>query len=415
MNRDDHAVGPPSDLLLAALARHPVPDWGALGTAGWEAMTAAATGHGVLALLRHRLQESGATPFVPPDVQALLERAHTVAALRADAARLQRDDVMRALRAADVPALLLKGADLAARAYPSPALRPMGDLDLLVPAGRTGDAMAALAAAGYTLPTDEEWAAFHDHRHPPPLRRAGYLPVELHEAIEPCAPPFTLPVADVWARARPGPTGDELALALAPEDLLLHLATHMGYSHLLGTSLVRAYDVAVWLERFGAETDWDALAARAGACGVRRFVAASLGLADRLFGVAAPAPMRAALSGTPAEAVRDAAAVATAVALLRLPVPVLVGVTPLMPRDAGPAVRARRLTRAARVAAELLGGTPLSQAQGALRHPAGQPRLWARLRALARLLTTPTALPLVAAQARRAARLRRWAEQPSPT
>src|SRR5688572_21905356 len=52
--------------------------------------------------------------------------------------------VLEVLRAHDVPVLLLKGAAIATQVYPSPALRPITDLDLWIRAGAMPEAERAL-------------------------------------------------------------------------------------------------------------------------------------------------------------------------------------------------------------------------------------------------------------------------------
>ena len=135
--------------------------------------------------------------------------------------------------------------------------------------------------------------------------------MELHHTIEPCVRPFALPLGAVWDRAVACRPAGVHARALAPEDLLLHVATHMGHSHVFGASLVSVCDVLAWTERFGAGADWDAVVGRARSAGVGRFVYAALALAREVLGAAVPARPLAALR-TPA----DDGAVARAAELL---------------------------------------------------------------------------------------------------
>lgn len=58
-------------------------------------------------------------------------------------------EVLDAFAPARIDAMLLKGTSLASRCYPTPATRPMVDIDLLVPHARAEDAFATLARAGW--------------------------------------------------------------------------------------------------------------------------------------------------------------------------------------------------------------------------------------------------------------------------
>ena len=106
----------------------------------------------------------------------------------------------------------------------------------------------------------------------------------------------------LWQRATPITLAGERALGLAPEDLVLHLATHFAVHHSL-TGLLRQWDLALVLAQ--TPLDWPLLLARAEAWRVRRAlffalrgVAASLstrGAAGRAGRLAASAAARAAL------------------------------------------------------------------------------------------------------------------------
>lgn len=112
-------------------------------------------------------------------------------------------------------------------------------------------------------------------------------------------PPITLDLAALWARARITRSAGVDALSLAPEDLSLHLATHMARSHALGANMLSVGDVLMCVTRLGGVLEWDELVHHAQASGVERYVHASLALAQRT--LAAPVPHRAltALAGTP--------------------------------------------------------------------------------------------------------------------
>jgi len=123
----------------------------AAAEAGWppdspaaaDAFLAQATRHGLLPLLF----EAEAT--LPPLVAEALARHR--AWLRVHAQRMARlRETIPRLGAAlgDEPFALLKGADYMHRLYPRPDLRPMEDVDILVPRGRIDAVCARLRAAG---------------------------------------------------------------------------------------------------------------------------------------------------------------------------------------------------------------------------------------------------------------------------
>jgi hypothetical protein len=75
-------------------------------------------------------------------------------ALALQAAMRQENEVLgviRNLMEAGVEIIPIKGADLRHRLYGDPAVRPMGDLDLLIPSGQLNRAEIALTRLGYAL------------------------------------------------------------------------------------------------------------------------------------------------------------------------------------------------------------------------------------------------------------------------
>src|SRR4051794_7149722 len=79
-----------------------------------------------------------------PPAKTQSPSAHAEALLRAHVLA----QLAIALRDAAAPALLVKGAALALTVYPSPASRPMADIDLLVRRADRHRILAALTAAG---------------------------------------------------------------------------------------------------------------------------------------------------------------------------------------------------------------------------------------------------------------------------
>jgi hypothetical protein len=132
--------------LLAAVIRGDAVAAGKLADIEPEVVRQAADRHGVLSLVAYRL------------ARLRLSRQTVVALLAEEARRRAAADLFRthelrmcldALARADVPVLLMKGAELAYTHYERPDLRPRGDTDMLIPVEarqRIGD---ALVGCGY--------------------------------------------------------------------------------------------------------------------------------------------------------------------------------------------------------------------------------------------------------------------------
>lgn len=128
---------------------------------------------------------------------------------------------LRALSAAAIPSLVLKGAALVSTAYAEPALRPMEDFDLLVPREQFPRAVHVLLADGWSfhppLPDPEPHFVF---QHAIGFRRDGGGELDLHWSAT--GLPFDLDDT----HTQPLRIGGEETHMLAPADQLLQICAH---------------------------------------------------------------------------------------------------------------------------------------------------------------------------------------------
>ena len=69
--------------------------------------------------------------------------------------------IEKALSEADIPGIWLKGIALAYTIYPRPWLRPMADLDVLVPAHQKDEALSKIEGIGFHEPPPEPINMYH--------------------------------------------------------------------------------------------------------------------------------------------------------------------------------------------------------------------------------------------------------------
>jgi Uncharacterised nucleotidyltransferase len=174
----------------------------------------------------------------------------------------------------DGPAILHKGPEVAA-AYPDPALRVFGDIDLLVPDAER--AQEALLAGGFELTGDPE--LYIDIHHLRPLRwRELPLVVEIHSRpkwIDSSSPPS---VAEMLEVAVPSRVADGF-LALPPPEHALVLAAH-SWAHEPLRRIRDLVDIAAVI----ADAEAAAIAAVARRWGVSRLWRSTFEALDFLFG-----------------------------------------------------------------------------------------------------------------------------------
>src|SRR5262245_1847771 len=130
----------------------------------------------------------------------------------------------RELTRAGTDVLLLKGAALLLTSYPAFGLRPMVDLDMLVPADAVPQVVAVLERHGWT-PRHRLTPNFLRTRHAMPFKSTLGRRCDLHWVLfeEHCPPGLD---AACWTAARVVDLRGTPVRVLAPTDQLLHVVIH---------------------------------------------------------------------------------------------------------------------------------------------------------------------------------------------
>jgi hypothetical protein len=285
------------ELLVTALNEEPPPDLLAL-LAGlsdqeWELLVRLAEWHGVAPLLLRRLQSLVPTPAIPAGAATQLRDCHQRTAMRNMVRLRELARLLRGLGCRGIDVVVLKGAYLANAVYSDLALRDMKDVDVLVRRRDIAAAYGVLLESGYgaggitDLKADVE-AECARHHHLPPVTMPNAGPVEVHWNIAPPGVPVAIDMDGIWERASDTRIAGARALAMAPDDLLLHLSVHAALQHRFRMRLRHLCDIAVTLTRFRDRIDWDRLVAVANASGASRFVYCTLRVAESVLGAPVP-------------------------------------------------------------------------------------------------------------------------------
>ena len=259
--------------------------------ATWLSIAREASRQGVLPLFHARIRELPAGSVPATTTQAVHER-YVQLALQSALIFRELDLIARTLAERDIPVMLLKGLHLAADVYDVPAMRTMGDIDVMVPRDRLADAALALAAAGFDSPPVadlDEFCRTNSHlprMEPPDGRGVG---VEVHWTIELPTSPFDIRPPDLWASARTLTINNRSVHVLSPEHLVLHLCLHACFHHGFGhTPLKQLCDIAATLRRYQTQIDWDVVVGTAERWGIQSFVRFTLLLTRELLRVDVP-------------------------------------------------------------------------------------------------------------------------------
>ncbi|HYB52773.1 MAG TPA: nucleotidyltransferase family protein [Thermoanaerobaculia bacterium] len=150
----------------------------------------------------------------------------------------------------------LKGLALAHLVYPHQALRPMGDIDLLVAPAEFEPARAALEHGGWR-PVVTEPSSRLRHLHGLAYQKPGWPEVDLHAhaLLECCSPEAD---RGFFARVIELEISGRRIWTLSPADHLLCICVH-GLRWSAVPAVYWAADALLLLRRHGAELNWDVL------------------------------------------------------------------------------------------------------------------------------------------------------------
>lgn len=159
---------------------------------------------------------------------------------------------LHALKDAGIDLMLLKGAALVASHYEEIGLRPMYDIDTLVPTEKRDEAAAILSSLG--------WTPLFKAVHAQGFRSPDGIEIDLHWHV---LLEFSQENsdADFWANSKESMLGDVSVLVPNAADLLFHVCIHGLKSNEI--SPIRWIADALMILRAESKIDWDRLLSHA--------------------------------------------------------------------------------------------------------------------------------------------------------
>jgi hypothetical protein len=214
------------------------------------ALADAAQHHG-LAPIFHVFSRARANEL-PPELSGRLAAAYRQNKARAIILLSEAARIAPQFESRGVPCIPLKGAALAEDLYGDPAMRPMHDVDLIVPQSALAIAREIMLAAGYHEESGDLRAGFEEEfRSELSFYRSSPHPcrVEIHWGL------LNFGGHEEWTkeafkRSVVTPRGRRLT----DEETLLYLAAHSAYHH-QNDRLIWEFDVALLLQSKGALLD----------------------------------------------------------------------------------------------------------------------------------------------------------------
>lgn len=254
-----------TDLLRLCARAHGDPTaYGRLAEAAarlptWTGLPALAEAHGLGPLSYAHLVHAGVE--LPSDIRRQL-LASAVRHREANRVRFRTlAEILDAFGEAGIPVIVLKGAALAHILYPSPGLRPLSDIDLLVDARLGARAQATLAELGFDAPTLPRSASLVSHHHMPGAvkRCDGFaVQVEIHVDAISRDSAGSLSMTRLSSPPQEFTVEGRAAYALGHADMLYHLCRHAAECAPL-LRLIWVADLIGYATRYRDEIPWDDL------------------------------------------------------------------------------------------------------------------------------------------------------------
>jgi hypothetical protein len=231
-------------------------------------------------------------PDVPSEVRDYLNTIFALNGRRNEALLATLTRIVSALNAIDIEPVLLKGAArLVECTYPIPALRFLGDLDVLIPPERSSDASASLQAIGFRANAADPLPPSHHHLPMLHDRKTGGG-VELHTNLVGGKRREVLPTAWFQAGIRPFLFRNLRIRLPDPTRSVGHIIVHdqldHGNNRIRRIELRQVLDLAMIRAHQENAIDWAELDHRFCQLGLGGILATYLLIAEELLGQPAP-------------------------------------------------------------------------------------------------------------------------------
>jgi hypothetical protein len=255
----------------------------------WPLLVKTASDHGIAPLVFAALKESELLSAIPKSAVESLRLAYLRASVANHLAFQELSFWIDRFEREQIPLIVLKGGALGVTIYPDIALRPMGDLDLLIAPEAVERATRALIEEGYVAFAEmaPEFASRFSVEQS--FFRKGNRPsqIDLHWHV------FTTPyyferIPVEWFRQRTMEisVNKRRAFAFSPTAQLLHLSAHYMLHNY--RRLIWSYDLALLVARCFRQIDWEDVIKAAAEFGLSQALYEALSEVRERWGVRIP-------------------------------------------------------------------------------------------------------------------------------
>jgi hypothetical protein len=240
----------------------------------WDVVLRHARAAALAARLSYLIEAHGWRAAIPDQVRRHLDAERLVASKLARDVERELQRIVEPLRLAGIPVVVLKGAAYIVGDLPAARGRVFTDIDILVPRNDIDVAEQRLILAGWRGEEKAGWdQRFYRrwmHQIPPMVHAVRESVVDLHFAIVPSRARHAV-ASDPLFEAAQRAARDPQVKILAPEDMILHSATHLFNEGEFDRALRDLVDLDLLLRHFAAMPDfWTKLVERAASLGMGR-------------------------------------------------------------------------------------------------------------------------------------------------
>ena len=263
----------------------------------WDYIIKSSIRHGVAPLLRNSIKQvvphTGMESQIPKGALEQLEELYQTSSYRNQKLYQTIGEIVRELDQAGVQVMGLKDVQLAKGVYPDPALRPMGDIDLLIHPQDYEVAADCMFRLGFIrepfdrIPYILKYAWGHHFRRPDDNiyvdMQWNVMQIEWDVYKEGS---FDFEIERMWKNAEKIAVGDYHILVPKLEDMLFHLCIHLDGHHF--SELILLCDIYELIKQNEFTIDWQYFTQIVNKYEAESFTYYSLRLINHLFQVTIP-------------------------------------------------------------------------------------------------------------------------------
>jgi hypothetical protein len=281
-------------------------DWNSFSPTDWDRLLHLAQKAGIAPLLYWKFSKSGEFASLPKDVQNSLRAMYSATWRHNQKIFKELESLACLFNQADIPTVVLKGACFALTIYPDLGLRPMGDLDILIPKAKLDEAVQIAKTLGYQNIFPDASPGLRDLlNHEICLQKTGEYSTTLelhHSLVADKSFTYAVPVDWFWSQTElldvSLQTRFENLRMLTPTAQVLYAASHAMLQHGGKDAPLRwFYDLDRLINLYAERINWDLLLSQAKVFEWSSALDAALSQTYAYFNTPIPDSVRASLSG----------------------------------------------------------------------------------------------------------------------